>query len=142
MAKNLLSINVSETGITSRGSSHKYQKTNLIWKSKEFQNKVFLINTECFIHCHQHPICAPCIILTFPSSRNVQLTPQFMILLVLIFIVNWNFNLLNWHNILCYYHLCCCHLLSAVIYTYTHIYIIYFVVLTCIRYNLISPLLA
>ena len=36
----------------------------------------------------------------FLSSRVIQLTPYFMILLVLIFIVNQNFKLLNWHSIL------------------------------------------
>ena len=36
----------------------------------------------------------------FLSSRVIQLTPYFMILLVLIFIVNRNFKLLNWHSIL------------------------------------------
>ena len=36
----------------------------------------------------------------FLSSKVIQLTPYFMILLVLIFIVNRNFKLLNWHSIL------------------------------------------
>ena len=36
----------------------------------------------------------------FLSSRVIQLTPYFMILLVLIFTVNQNFKLLNWHSIL------------------------------------------
>ena len=36
----------------------------------------------------------------FLSSRVIQLTPYFMILLVLIFIVNQNFKLLNRHSIL------------------------------------------
>ena len=36
----------------------------------------------------------------FLSSRVIQLTPYFMILLVLIFIVNRNFKLLNRHSIL------------------------------------------
>ena len=36
----------------------------------------------------------------FLSSRVIQLTPYFVILLVLIFIVNQNFKLLNQHSIL------------------------------------------
>ena len=98
----------------------------------------------------------------FLSSRVIQLAPYFMILLVLIFIVNQNFKLLNQHNILLfffvflpfcflyffsYYCLCyCCPIIIIVIYlllllfthlfTYLFIFIlssIYFVVLTCIR---------
>ena len=42
--------------------------------------------------------------------------PYFMAASVMIFIVNWNFKLLNWYNILlCYYRLCCCYLLFVVI---------------------------
>ena len=85
-------------------------------------------------------------------------SPYFMALSVLIFTVNWNFNLLNWCIILlCYYRLCCCCLLSIIIiiiylllllfaHLFVYLYVldhlfIYFVVLTCIRHNLlvISP---
>ena len=104
----------------------------------------------------------------FLSSRVIQLTPYFMILLVLIFIVNQNFKLLNRHSILLlfsfvllpfcflyffsYYCLhYCCPIIIIVIIIYSFIYLfidsyllyqlyIYFVVLTCIRYNLLSPL--
>ena len=98
MTKNLLSINASETGITSKRSSHKYQKTNcLTWKSKEFENKLFLINTNVSIYHHQllyvHPVH-----FYFLSSRVTQMTPYFMILLVLI--VNQNFKSWNRHSIL------------------------------------------
>ena len=106
----------------------------------------------------------------FLSSRVIQLTPYFMILLVLIFIVNQNFKLLNRHSILLlfsfvllpfcflyffsYYCLrYCCPIIIIVIYLllllFTRLFIysyllhhlfIYFVVLTCTRYNLLSPL--
>ena len=108
----------------------------------------------------------------FLSSRVIQLTPYFMILLVLIFIVNQNFKLestqyftpfflcalaillsvffflllfalLLSHNYYCYL------LITVIIYSLIYLFIysyllyhlfIYFVVLTCIRYNLLSPL--
>ena len=104
----------------------------------------------------------------FLSSWVIQLAPYFMILLVLIFIVNQNFKLLNRHSILLlfsfvllpfcflyffsYYCLhYCCPIIIIVIIIYSFIYLfidsyllyqlyIYFVVLTCIRYNLLSPL--
>ena len=109
----------------------------------------------------------------FPSSRVIQLTPYFMILLVLIFIVNRNFKLLNRRSILLLfsfmllpfyflyffvlllfalllsyiYH--CYLLVTVIIYSLIYLFIysrllyylfVYFVVLTCMRYNLLSPL--
>ena len=103
----------------------------------------------------------------FPSSKVIQLTPYFMILLVLIFIVNRNFKLLNWHSILllcaltillsvfflyyyCLRYCCYCYLLITIIvysliYLFIYWYLLHhlfvcFVVLTCIRHNLLSPL--
>ena len=95
----------------------------------------------------------------------LQLTPYFMILLVLIFIVNRNFKLLNRHSILLifffvllpfcflysFYIIIVCVIAIIVIYlllfTYLFIYsyllhhlFVCFVVLTCMRYNLLSPL--
>ena len=85
----------------------------------------------------------------FLSSRVIQLTPYFMILLVLIFIVNQNFKLLNQHNILLfffvflpfcflyffsYYCLCyCCPIIVVITYycylfTYLLIYVFIFLV--------------
>ena len=61
-----------------------------------------LFTTINFYMCSLYCFC-------FLSSRVVQFTPCFMTLLALIFIVNWNFKLLNLHSILlCYYCLCCC----------------------------------
>ena len=109
----------------------------------------------------------------FLSLRVIQLTPCFMILLVLIFIENQNFKLLNRHSILlpisfvllpfcflCFFFLLlfallmsynyyCYLLITVIIYSLIYLFIysyllyhlfIYFVVLTCIRYNLLSPL--
>ena len=94
----------------------------------------------------------------FLSSRVIQLTPYFMILLVLIFIVNQNFKLLNRHSILLlfsfvllpfcflyffsYYCLrYCCPIIIIVIYlllllfthlfTYLFIHIYYIIYLFC-----------
>ena len=85
----------------------------------------------------------------FLSSRVIQLTPYFMILLVLIFIVNQNFKLLNQRNILLfffvflpfcflyffsYYCLCyCCPIIVVITYycylfTYLLIYVFIFLV--------------
>ena len=61
-----------------------------------------LFTTINFYMCSLYCFC-------FLSSRVVQFTACFMTLLALIFIVNWNFKLLNLHSILlCYYCLCCC----------------------------------
>ena len=108
----------------------------------------------------------------FLSSRVIQLAPYFMILLVLIFIVNQNFKLLNRHSILllfsfvllpfCFlyffsflfvlllsYNYYSYLLITVIIYSFIYLFIysyllyhlyIYFVALTCIRYNLLSPL--
>ena len=103
----------------------------------------------------------------FLSSRVIQLTSYFMILLVLIFIVNRNFKLLNRHSILllcaltillsvfflyyyCLRYCCYCYLLITIIvysliYLFIYWYLLHhlfvcFVVLTCIRHNLLSPL--
>ena len=109
-----------------------------------------LFTTINFYMCSLYCFC-------FLSSRVVQFTPCFMTLLALIFIVNWNFKLLNLQSILlCYYCLCCCCpliIIMIIIYYYyylliflfIHLYLlyylfIYFVVLTCIRYNTLSPL--
>ena len=115
-----------------------------------------------------------CTLYYFLSSRVIQLTPYFMILLVLILMVNRNFKLLNRHSILLlfsfvllpfcflYYFLIlllfalllpcnhyCYLLITIIIYSLIYLFIysyllyhlfIYFVVLTCIRYNLLSPL--
>ena len=109
----------------------------------------------------------------FLSSRVIKLTPYFLILLVLIFIVNRNFKMLNRHSILllfsfallpfCFLYFFIlllfalllsysyyCYLLIIIIIIYSLIYLfiysyllyhlfIYFVVLTCIRCNLLSP---
>ena len=104
----------------------------------------------------------------FLSSRVIQLAPYFMILLVLIFIVNQNFKLestqyftpfflcalaillsvffFSLFALLLSYNYCC--LITVIIYLFIYLFIysylfylcIYFVVLTCIRYNLLSPL--
>ena len=109
----------------------------------------------------------------FLSSRVIQLTPYFMILLVLIFIVNQNFKLLNRHSILLlssfvflpfafcifqmlllfalllYYSYCYYLLITIIIYSLVYLFIysyllyflfIWFVVLNCTRYKLLSPL--
>ena len=103
----------------------------------------------------------------FLSSRVIQLTQYFRILLVLIFIVNQNLKLLNRHSILIFfcalaillsvffslllvvlllfynYYLFITVIIYSLIYLLIHIYyhlFIYFVVLICIQYNLSSPL--
>ena len=83
-----------------------------------------MINAERFIHPHK--LLCTLYYFCFLSSRVVQLTPYFMILLALIFIVNWNFKLLNWHNILwCYYRLCCCQMRYPVVFLLCYYYLCY-----------------
>ena len=66
MAKNLLSITVSETEIISRRSFHKYQKTScLIWKSKEILEQAIFDQYWTFYSPPSASICPPCIIFTF-----------------------------------------------------------------------------
>ena len=141
-----------------------YMKIKRILKQAIFdQYWTFLFTTINFYMCTLYYFY-------FLSSRVIQLTPYFMILLVLIFIVNQNFKLLNRHSILLlfsfvllpfcflyffsYYCLrYCCPIIIIVIYLllllFTRLFIysyllhhlfIYFVVLTCTRYNLLSPL--
>ena len=71
----------------------------------------------------------------FLSSRVIQLTPYFMILLVLIFIVNQNFKLLNQHSILllfsfvvcsCHFAFCIFFLLFVLLLSYSIIVILLF----------------
>ena len=102
--------------------------------------------------------------LYFLSSRVIQMTPYFMFLLVLIFIVNRNFKLFRFSILLLlsfvllpfavriffyhyyyYYYLLITIIIYSLIYLFICSYLlyglsIYFVVLTCIRYNLLSPL--
>ena len=87
-----------------------YMKIKRILKQVTFWSILnILFTTINFYMCTLYYFC-------FFSPRVVQLTSYFIILLVLILIVNWNFKLLNWHNILlCYYRLCCFYLLSAVV---------------------------
>ena len=71
-----------------------YTKIKRILKQAIFnQYWTFLFMNINFCMCTLHYFY-------FLSSRVIQLTPYFMILLVLIFIVNQNFKLLNRHSIL------------------------------------------
>ena len=114
--------------------------------------------TTINFYSYVHPVL---LLLSFPSSRVISLTSYFMILLVLIFIVNQNFKLLNQHSILLFsFVVCSCHfafcifflfvlllsysiiiiLLFTYCYLLTYLFIysyllyhlfLYFVVLTC-----------
>ena len=71
-----------------------YMKIKKILKQAIFdQNWTFLFATINFYMCTLYYFYFLC-------SRVIQLTPYFMILLVLIFIVSQNFKLLNGHSIL------------------------------------------
>ena len=121
-----------------------YTKIKRILKQAIFnQYWTFLFMNINFCMCTLHYFY-------FLSSRVIQLTPYFMILLVLIFIVNQNFKLLNRHSILLlfsflllpfcflyffsYYCLCyCCPIIVVITYycylfTYLLIYVFIFLV--------------
>ena len=94
MEKNLLSINASKTGITLKKEVPTNIKIKRILKQAIFdQYWTFLFTTINFYMCTLYYFY-------FLFSRVIQLAPYFMILLVLIFIVNQNFKLLNRHSIL------------------------------------------
>ena len=88
--------------------------------------------TTINFYSYVHPVL---LLLSFPSSRVISLTSYFMILLVLIFIVNQNFKLLNQHSILllfsfvvcsCHFAFCIFFLLFVLLLSYSIIIILLF----------------
>ena len=117
MEKNLLSINASKTGITLKKEVPTNIKIKRILKQAIFdQYWTFLFTTINFYMCTLYYFY-------FLFSRVIQLAPYFMILLVLIFIVNQNFKLLNRHSILL--------LFSSVLLPFSFLY---FFSYYCLRY--------
>ena len=125
-----------------------------------------MINTERFLFTTINFYMCTLYYFYFLSSRVIQLTPYFLILLVLIFTVNQ--NLLNQHSILLlfsfvllpfsflyfvlllfvlllsynYYYLLIIVTIYSLIYLFIYLYLLYhlFIYFVVLRYNLLSPL--
>ena len=98
MAKNLLNINASETGITSKRSPHKYQKTTVLYENqKNSKTSYFWSILNVFIYHHQllyvHPVL-------FLLSKGYSIDTILHDFISVDFIVNENFKLLNRDSIL------------------------------------------